>query len=214
MIQLSVELPPAQEARMLRMLDPKRMRVAEKQALTRTQANVQSESLQLVSKKMGIPIAKLRKRGRVTFASRAAFGAIAKSKNPTLRSLEAQVRATGKPFNVIRWQAREIKGGSSQSIKSRRKTKGKGRSVAVAHKAWGREQITLGAWIMKANGGTFVAIKSRSKGRPRGVYGPGVTQVIKYPEVLRALEVHTVTQFNHHYTQAVNYVFSPAYRGR
>jgi hypothetical protein len=195
----------------LRLLDPAAMLASEAQALNRTRNNLQTAAIELVADEMGIPKAKLAKRGRrVSVAlsksgSKAGkFGAVSKGRNATRRRLETSVRAFGRPFNVGRWDGQEVREGASTSL-SGRKRKGKGRAVGTTHSAYGRRQFAPGTWRLK-NG----AIVKRHGKSFRGVYGPGVAQVMEYPHIRRKLDALALKQFDRHFSAAVAFRFSSA----
>jgi len=209
MIDIKLEFPPGQQIRLLRILDPKAMETAEAQALNRTRNNVQTLAIKLVAKEMGITTAKLKKRGRrVEVSLRDAakksgkFGALTKGRNATRRRLHTSVRGFGRPFNVGRWNAQEVRAGESTSLKGR-KRKGQGRSIGVTHAAYGRRQFAKQTWMLK-NGAVVKAHGASFK----GVYGPGVTQVMEYRHIRRKLEREAVMRWDQHFKSAVQFAFA------
>ena len=205
MIQIDVRVPKTQELRLLRLLDPKTMAKAEAQAVERTAKNVQTEALEAVSDEMGIPVAKLRKRGRGV-SGRGSFGAISKGKKATPRRLSTTVTGYGRPFNVSRYGGEAIYAGASTTLSGRKRRRQKGaRVVATRHKAWGEERVLPGTWMLQ-NG----AIMVRSGKSFRGVFGPGVAQEMERPPVMRRLEKLATERFLHHFREAAKFLFSDA----
>ena len=204
-VQVKVEFPPGQEVRLLRLLDPKTLAKAEAQAVDRTARNVQQEALEAVSDEMGIPVKKLRKRGRGV-SGRGSFGTVSKGRKPTARRLSTTVTGYGWPFNVSRWDAQPIYSGESSTLSGRRRrAKGRRRVVAVRHRAYGREQVVAGTWLL--GNGAVVVMSGESF---RGVWGPGVGQQMEKPHVMRRLERVAQERFLYHFREAARFLFSAA----
>ncbi len=202
MIDIKLEFPPGQQIRLLRILDPKAMETAEAQALNRTRNNVQTLAIKLVAKEMGVTTAKLKKRGRdvqVNLRDSAKksgkFGALTKGRNATRRRLHTSVRGFGRPFNVGRWDAQEVRLPGVAG--------GKGRALGVTHRAYGRRQFAKKTWMLE--NGAVVKRKGRSF---QGVFGPGVTQVMEYPHIRRKLERKAIDKWNQHFKSAVQFAFT------
>ena len=213
MIDIKLEFPPGAQIKFLRLLDPAVMAGAEAQALNRTRDNVRTLAIKLVAKEMGITTAKLKKRGRDVQVSlrdsakkSGKFGAVALGKDATKRTLSTSVRGFGRPFNVSRWGGELVLPGASVSISrtgKRRKRKGKGRPLGTVHSAYGRQQFAPNTWMLKNK-----AIMVRDGASFRGVYGPGVTQVMEYPNIRRILERLAVKKWDQHFKSAVEFAFT------
>ena len=205
MLEVRVKFPREQFVKALRALDPRTVAWAEAQALNRTGANVQQAGLKEVSKYMGISETRLAKRGRKTdFRGSSKFGAFNPTKKATPKSARLTLSARGRPFNVRRFGGKAIHAGARTSLKQR-KTKGKGRILAVQHQAWGRDQVALGVWQLR--NGAFVVKKGETF---RGVFGPGVTNVIQRRPIMTKLEQVAATRFTHHFNKAIEFAFSRA----
>lgn len=209
MIDIRLEFPPGAQIKLLRLLDPKVMAIAEAQALNRTRNNVRTLAIKLVAKEMGITTAKLKKRGRDVQVSlrdsakkSGKFGTLANGRNATRRTLHTSIRGFGRPFNVGRWDAQEVRGGASTSLKGR-KRKGTGRVLGTQHSAYGRAQFAQRTWMLE-NG----AVVKRDGDSFSGVYGPGVTQVMEYRHIRRKLEQEAVAKWDQHFRSAVDFAFT------
>lgn len=203
MIELRVANPRDLDRQFLRVLDPKAVAFAEVEALNRTAANVQTLALELVSEDMGIPKSKLRKRGRGARAG-AKFGTVSKGRKARARRLSTSVSGYGRPFNVTRWKAEEVREGASTSLKGR-KRKGKGGVLGVTHNAYGRTQFTRNAWIAPWPGNPVIL---RKGDKLKGVFGPGVAQVLEKRKNLRRLETTATTRFEQHFASRLQFAFS------
>lgn len=185
MIDIRATIP---NLRTLRALNGRAVVFAEVQALNRTRNNVQSEGVKAVADAMGIKPSKLRKRGSGTKGN--AFGAMAKGRNANRRRLETSVIGRGRPFNVSRWLVGELKQGA--------------RVWAVTHDAYGRQQTATNVWRLK-NGAVVV----QSGNSFRGVFGPGVTQMMERKDIAKELEQVAIEQFPRHFKAAIEFAFSP-----
>lgn len=207
MISLDIKFP--QGARGLRLLDAKAVNFAEYTALNRTANNVQKKALELVSKDMGIPVSKLRKRGRSVTAG-AKFGTVSKGRRASRRRLETTVTGYGRPFNAGRWGGEEVRAGASVSLGGRRrKRRGGGVVLGTTHSAYGRNQFAKNTWML--NNGAIVKRKGKSF---EGVFGPGVGQVMEKRDNIRKLQREAILRFNNHFGVALRFAFSPTARTR
>jgi len=205
-IDVKIQFDKHQQRRLLELLDAKAMAFAEAQALNRTRANVQELALRLVSDDMGIPVSRLKKRGRDVRDSNkksGKLGAISPGRRASARRLITSLRGFGRPFNVSRWDGAVIREGSAVSLKTGRTKKGKGRAIGTTHKAYGRRQFARDTWMIKSG-----AIVKRDGSSFEGVYGPGVTQVMEKPVIVRKLSRFAQKRFDHHFKQAVEFAFS------
>lgn len=97
--------------------------------------------------------------------------------------IEARVEVRGKPLNLIRFRARQVKGG-------------------VRAKAYGRSRLYRGMWI--GNNGRTVFVRTRRGGRKvRGAFGPGIAKTF-------LMRVRTRT-FRKEYGERVNREFRTSY---
>lgn len=212
MIDVTVKLPDGEISKLRRFLHPDKMSFAESQALNRTRANVNKLALKLVAEDMGIPLSKLAKRARARTVSRdnnspsGKFGGVGPGRKATRRRLTTSVIGRGRPFNVARWKAKEVRSGASVSLKGRNK-KGSGTVLGTLHSAYGREQFAKKAWRLK-NGAVVV----RHGASFRGVYGPGVGQVMEKREIVRKLVMETQKRFDQHFTSAIRFAFAGGVR--
>lgn len=208
MIDVQVKLPDGEIRRLRRFLNPDKMNFAESQALNRTRANVNKLALNLVADDMGVPVSKLAKRAKVRTVSRdnnspsGKFGGVGPGRKATRRRLTTSVIGRGRPFNVSRWKAKEVRAGASVSLKGRNK-KGGGIVLGTLHSAYGRQQFAQKAW--RLNNGAVVVRKGNSF---RGVWGPGVAQVMSKRALVRKLEIETQKRFDQHFTSAVRFAFN------
>jgi len=212
MIAIRVTLPDRERTRLLRVIDPRRVRFAEREALNATAAAVQRVAIKEIAEEMGVTPAALRKRGRGVNqrATRGPVGSLPVKKASSL-ALHAVLTGYGRPFNLARYGAREIKGGARSSIKGRRTRKGKGRVIGVIHSAWGRSQTAVGAWRLgKGNRGPVVVASSGAgkRGGIRGAFGPGVTHVMQYPKIRKELEGAALREFGPRFNERLQYAFS------
>ena len=195
MIDLRVEIPAREQTRLLRALDGRAVNWAEVQALNRTRNNVQTTGLEAVAGAMGIKVSKLRKRVRKLevgqLRASGKFGTVAKGRNATRFRLETSVRGFGRPFNVSRWNAKPIRDA-------------RGRVVAVTHSAYGREVTAERTWLL-GNG----AVVTRSGNSFRGVFGPGVAQMMERRDVRKAMEQEAIKRFPQHFKSAIEFAFTP-----
>lgn len=208
MIDLTVKVRPGDVSRLRQFLSPSKVEAAEAQALNRTAANVTKESLRLVADDMGIPVSKLAKRARARTIpvrdnnhSSGKFGSVGKGRKATRRRLRTSVVGRGRPFNVSRWKAEEVKGGASVSLKGRKK-KGTGRVLGVLHSAYGRQQFAAKTWRLP--NGAVVVRRGESF---RGVYGPGVGQVMERRHIVRKLTMEAQKRFDGHFASALRFYF-------
>ncbi len=196
MLSLRVEFPKGTSRRLLQLLDPGRVKWAEAEALNSTAGKVQRLGVQLVSQQMGIPPAKLAKRGRRVFGSSAdKYGTVSRGRRANRRRLFVTVHGVGRPFNVVRFKGVPIRQGSR-------------RVVGVQHQAWGRTQVAMGVWqLVNMPGRPFVIRQGRSF---RGVFGPGVRHVLEYPHISGALLREAQRQFPRFFANRIEYAFSAA----
>lgn len=212
MIALRVRLPRNQ--RFLRMLDGKAVNFAEREALNGTVGVVQKTAIKAVSDETGIPVRNLRKRGR-SVNPRSTSGKMGAfpTKKATRHKLAATLTGLGRPFNLSRFNAKEITAGSSSSIKTGRTRRKRGKALGVVHEAWGRKQVAMGAFRLgKGNRGPVV-VPTGSKGKSkrgglRGAYGPGVTHVMRYPQVVSKIEKAAKREFPRRFASRLRYAFS------
>lgn len=192
-----IRVTPERGTRLDRLIDPKAVAWAEAQALNRTAGNVQTVGLTEVSKAMGVPVTKLRKRGRAKAPKRPSgkFGAVTKGRKASRRRLETSVIGRGRPFNAGRWNGADVVVA--------------GRTVATMHEAYGRKQIAKRTWRLK-NG----AIVKRKGASFEGVFGPGVAQMMERASVVRRMEREAVERFEHHFSQAIDFAFASGVAGR
>ena len=193
MIEIKFEIPQRQ---LLQALNPKALEFAEAEALNRTRNNVQTVGLKQIARAMGVKQSQLRKRGKpkdrsIQQSGRKAgkFGAVVKERDATRRRLETGVTGRGRPFNVGRWDGKPVTVG--------------GRTVATEHGAYGRRQIAKRTWQLK-NG----AIVTRKGNSFRGVWGPGVRQMMERRDVLRMMEREALERFPGHFRSVVRFAFS------
>ena len=188
MIDLRIRSP---DLARLRRLDNRRVEFAEAQALNRTATNVRRYGLRQIADEMGVKISQLRKRGRSrpSRRERSKFGSVAKGRRATRRRLETAVIGSGRPFNVSRWTTQPIKVGN--------------RVVAVRHDAYGRAQTAEGTWLL--NNGAVVV---RSGNSFRGVFGPGVGQMMERRNVVLGMQREAARRFPGHLASALRFVFS------
>lgn len=190
MIEIRLDRATQRQLRRLRILDPQTVALATAQALNRTRNNAQTAGIKAVSLAMGIPRSKLKKRGRAivtnTNARSGKFGAVAKGKNATKRTLRTAVVGRGRPFNVTRWGGKEVKVNK--------------RAVATQHAAYGRKQIAKRTWMLKNR-----AIVVRQGASFRGVFGPGVGQMMQRPRVVKAMQDEVFARFPGHFSSAFRF---------
>ena len=191
MIDIRLEIPRRAETRVLSFLNPRRVRWAEKEAVNLTTAHVARFAHRLVAEEMGISPTKLRKRGRSARPGGRAQGTVSRGRRATTRRLFSTVNGYGKPFNVTRWNAQEVKEGK--------------RVVGVTHKAWGRQQLAPRTWKLGVKGGPVV---KRADGQVRGVFGPGVTHVMEYPHIMGRLKRRAQRRFGVTFIRRLRYAFS------
>ena len=202
MIDIRVKTP---DIRSLRFLDGKGVLFAEAQALNRTASNVHKKGVQLVARELGVPAKDIFKRGR-KLKSSTKFGTVSKGKKALPRRLEVGVTGYGRPFNVGRWKGAEIRAGASVGISKsgkRRNQKGTRVVVGVTHSAYGRDQFTPKAWML--NNGAVVVRKGKSF---RGVWGPGIAQIMEKPKVEAKLRKKAIEKFDKHFASSLKFVFS------
>ena len=211
MLDIRVELPGPQQVKLLRLLDPKRVTFAEREALNGTARDVQKTALKAISKEMGIPRSKLAKRGRrVDRSSRTGKMGTAPVLRATNRRLISGIVGYGRPFNLVRFNAQVIRGGATSSIQTGRARKGGGRVIGITHEAWGRKQAAIGLWQLK-KGGPIVKRTGRWTGKRGGIegaYGPGMTHVMQYPHIERRLQRVAVRVFPGRFKKRLRYAFS------
>ena len=205
MIDVRIETPRSTRLTFARLLDGKAIAAAEAQALNRTAANVTTFSRKRVAEEMGLAASLLAKRGRRTdWRGSRKHGAVARGRKAYRNRLSAEVRGAGRPFNISRWKNTPIYAGDSSSLKSRRRRKGKGQRVlGVTHNAWGRTQTIGGVWQLK-NGAYMV----RDGSTFRSVYGPGVTHVLQYKHIERAVREYANERFLRHFESAISYMLT------
>jgi len=192
-ITLKVELPKGEQAKLLRLLSPKRFEEAEAQALNRTANNVQKFGLELVSSYMGIPKSKLNRRGRSVSATKTGgkFGAISKGRRASRKRLATDVLGVGRPFNVTRFNATVVRSNKRQT--------------GVTHRAWGVTRTLEKVWMLVNKPGRPVVVREGKSFR--GVYGPGVGQVLDITRHRRLMERHAQERFEFHMVSRLRYKF-------
>lgn len=188
MIDLRIEFPRG--TRLDRLIDPRAVEWAEAQALNRTRNNVHKVGLEVVARAMGISVSKLRKRGKMTSRGRSGkFGAMAKDRRATRRRLRTAVIGTGRPWNVTRWNGQVVRVA--------------GRVAGTSHEAYGRRQVAPRTWMLPSK-----AIVVREGRSFRGVFGPGVGQMMQRRDVLSAMQGEALKRFPRHFSSAVDFAFS------
>ena len=189
-VQLSIKWAPGDEKKFLSLLDPKRYKWAMKESLNRTAGNVATFGVKKVAKEMGIPEGNLKKRGRFAVGSGKKFGAVSKGRGATARRLAAEVKGYGKPFNAVRWNGAALGDGKR----------------GVKHEAWGRPQVNLKAWQLTNKPGKPLVIR---KGKSfRGLYGPGVTNVMQKPEIEQSMQKFANRRFRGHWRSRLAFAFN------
>ena len=200
-------MPRSSKLRIARLVDGRAVNFAEREALNGTASAVQRVAIKQIADEMGLQPKDLRKRGRDVRnrASRTGKVGSLPIRRASRRRLVAILQGFGRPFNLTRFNAQEIKSGSRTNLKSGRTTRGKGRTIGVVHEAWGRRQAVLGLFTLPVKGKPVVV---REGNRLRGAYGPGVTHVMRYPHIMRALELEAMTEFPKRFAERLRYAMS------
>ena len=184
-----IEIRVRADVASLRFLDGRAVQFAEAQAINRTAGNVQKEAVSVVAEKMGVPRSRIYKRGKRAKGANK-FGTVSRGRRANARRLETTITGYGRPFNVSRWNAHKVAGG-------------------VKHAAYGREQIAPGTW--KIPSGAVVVRKGQSF---RGVWGPGIGQVMEETSTTLHLTRFAQAKFDGHFDSALKFAFSGQARSR
>ena len=189
------------------MLDGKAVAFAERESLNGTAAAVQRTARKEISDAMGVTETALRKRGRTVAARNSKTGKVGALplKRASRRRLVASITGYGRPFNLTRFKAQEVRTGSSTGLTGRRR-RGRGMALAVVHEAWGRRQVAMGMFVLPV-AGKPVVVPRGAKGL-RGAYGPGVTHVMEYPAIVRAMQDRATLEFPRRFRERLRYAFS------
>ncbi len=212
MLEIRVRLPAAQQTKMLRFLDPKRVAFAEREALNGTARDVQKTALKAISKEMGIERSKLAKRLRRPSPGSRQVGAVG-VRRATTRKLVSATIGLGRPFNLKRFKPEVIRAGAVSSVKSRKTKRGGGRVIGITHEAWGRRQAAIGLFELWPGGPIVKRVNKDWKAKRGAIdsaYGPGVTHVMEYPHIATRLEKLALRVFPGRFKKRLRYAFSSA----
>jgi len=166
---VSIELLGLSELKVkLTTLERKVFPVAASRAINRTAVTVRRLAVKDIAKESGLPGKAIRSRVKITKRA----GRIAGTSETALTAI---VEGKGRPFNLLRFKARQLKKG-------------------VSANPWGRRQLFKGAFLVPSKAGSdtmFVAHrKSASKGSRKleGMFGPGIARTMASEAITRARE--------------------------
>lgn len=201
-LSIQVNLPPGEEQKLLKILDPKRYQWAVKSAINRTSANVQRFTIKQIAKELGTTPSKIKRSGRAVLTS-GSFGSVAKGRAATIRRPETSLIGTGRNFNVTRFNAIPLHG---------RREKGATTSgqIGVRHEAYNRDQSAMRTWMLVNKPGRPVVkrvdgLTKTKRAKLEGVYGPGVRWYMEQPKILLSMTRFTQRRFRHHWRSRLAY---------
>lgn len=160
------------------------------QALNRTINNMRATAITLGAQYLGVAKSEIVKRFRFDINTK--HGAIGIVGARARVRMEARAVASGRPFNLIRWDAHAVPGG-------------------VVANAWGESKLYRGLGITR-NPANFVFVVNRGRREKkrigRGAFGPGLTHALQRTGIQRAIEREGEEKFAQHFASAANYHLS------
>lgn len=155
--EIVVEWNDREWTSMLRAMGEKDGRKVARTAINQTARQTRTEAARRIAKLMGIKVGEARKALQIIFASQ--------------NRLEARVIASGRPRNLIHFQARQTRKG-------------------VTAKAWGTRKLYKGSFIITSPQGQKLVMKRRGKDRLpiEPLWGPSVPDTMVNEEIRAALQ--------------------------
>ncbi len=157
-------------------------RVAKKallKGMNRSSATIRTRAGREVAKEMGVKVRDVREATDLKRARRS--------------DLTATITARGRPFNLIRFRARQSKRGAP----------------GVRAKPWGQARFFPGMWI--GNNGRTVFVRTKRQGRNvRSAYGPGVANTFTKKVRTRAFRKLFADRFKIEFGRAYEFELSKA----